>query len=109
MDFRDLILWFVLCDLFGIVIWILCCMARRSDEIEMEYWEDEMSKRYIIVGDTETSKGCLVMTCGASKERAEEVLNKLLSDPEEQDKRMIEGHTNLRVEEVDSSDCWWED
>lgn len=67
------------------------------------------NKRYVIVGDTETSNGCLVMTCGASKERADEVLQKLLSDPNEQDKMMIEGHTNLRVEEVDSSDCWWED
>lgn len=62
---------------------------------------------YNIVGDTKDYKGCLILTCGKSEERANEVLNRLLTNPTESDKMMIKGYTNLRIEKVDSGKCWW--
>lgn len=62
---------------------------------------------YNIVGDTKDYKGCLILTCGNSEERAKEALNRLLTNPTENDKMMIKGHTNLRIEKVDGSECWW--
>lgn len=64
---------------------------------------------YIIVGDTKKYKNCLVCLCGCSFERAQEVLNRMLNDPTEDDKRIIDGHTNLRIKEVEKKHCWWND
>ena len=82
-------------------------MATTSDSIQER--RCRVMSRFVIVGDTEQYKGCLVMSCGSSKEKAEETLQRLLSDPDERDKLMIEGHSNLRVEEVEQKNCWWED
>lgn len=65
--------------------------------------------RFIIVGDTDQYEGCLVCTCGTSKEHAEKTLNRMLNAPTENDKRIMEGHRNLRVKEVEKEKCWWED
>lgn len=62
---------------------------------------------YNIVGDTKDYKGCLVLTCGKSEERANEVLRRLLTNPTESDKVVLKGYTNLRVEKVDGDKCWW--
>lgn len=62
---------------------------------------------YIIVGDTEHYMGCLVYVGMHTKESAEEELQRMLTNPTENDKRLIAGHTNLRVEEVRAKDCWW--
>lgn len=62
---------------------------------------------YVIAGDTENYKGCLVYACGESYEHAENVLRRMLSNPTENDKIMMQGHINLRVEEVPEEDCWW--
>lgn len=62
---------------------------------------------YNIIGDTKDYKGCLILTCGKSEERAKEVLNCLLTNPTESDKMMIKGCANLRVEKADSGECWW--
>lgn len=62
---------------------------------------------YVIVGDTKDYNGCLIFVCGTNREHAEEVLNKLLNNPTDADKKAIEGHTNLRIEEV--SNGWWND
>ena len=63
---------------------------------------------YIIVGDTEKYGECLVWVLGSqTRERAEEVLQRILSNPRDDEKRDIERHTNLRVKEVKSEDCWW--
>lgn len=64
---------------------------------------------YIIVGDTEKYEGCLIYTCGKSLEHAEDVLNRMLNAPTNNDLMVSKEHTNLRVEEVDSSKCWWND
>lgn len=68
-----------------------------------------MNNEYIIVGDAEDYKDCLVLACGTSKEHAEEVLNRMLSNPTASDKMMIKGHKNLRIKEVPKNNCWWND
>ena len=62
---------------------------------------------YIIKGDTEKYEDCLLLVCGASKSHAEDVLNRLLNNPTDNDKRLIKDHINLRIAEVDDKDCWW--
>ena len=62
---------------------------------------------YIIVGDTERFDGCLICVAGKTKEGAEELLNRMLTNPTENDKRLMNGHRNLRVEEVPENECWW--
>lgn len=61
---------------------------------------------YIIIGDTEKYKGCLVCVCG-TKQRAEECLARMLAKPTANDKRLMEGHSNLRIEGVPKKNCWW--
>lgn len=62
---------------------------------------------YIIVGDTERFEGCLICVAGKAKESAEETLNRMLTDPTENDKRLMEGHRNMRIKEVPEEKCWW--
>ena len=62
---------------------------------------------YIIVGDTKEFKSCLVYVCGKSLEHANNVLNKMLNNPDDNDKKVMEGHYNFRVKEVEEKDCWW--
>lgn len=66
-----------------------------------------MKTEWIIVADTDEHKGVLVYTCG-TKARAEEVLERINTNPDKWDKRNIEdGHYNFRMEEVPKDDCWW--
>ena len=62
---------------------------------------------YIIVGDTEKCKDCLVCPCGVSLDRAKEILDRMINNPTENDKALSEGHTNLRIKEVPKESCWW--
>jgi len=62
---------------------------------------------YIIVGDTEKYKGCLIYVCGKDKERAEKALERMKTNPTENDLAISKGHANLRVETVQDKDCWW--
>ena len=64
--------------------------------------------RYIIVGDTDKYKECLVVTCGGDEEHAEKVLDRMLNNPTEQDKKTMEGYSNLRIEKIEQTDCWWD-
>ncbi|MBQ2176838.1 MAG: hypothetical protein II453_17910 [Alphaproteobacteria bacterium] len=64
---------------------------------------------YVIVGDTKNYFGCLVMVCKGDRDFAEKVLQRMLSNPTQNDKRCMKGHTNLRIEEVEEKDCWWND
>jgi hypothetical protein len=66
-------------------------------------------KEYLIVGDTKNHKDCLIYRCGNNQEYAERVLNRLLNNPNDNDKFASKGHFNIRLKEVDSSDCWWND
>ena len=62
---------------------------------------------YIIVGDTEKYKDCLVCVCGSDKEDAERALNRMLNNPTDNDKRLMERHSNLKVKKVHKDSCWW--
>lgn len=62
---------------------------------------------YIIVGDTEKHKDCLVYTCGTDRKVAEASLAKLLNEPAPDE--YIAKHTNFRIEEVCSETAWWND
>ena len=64
---------------------------------------------YIIVGDTEKHGECLIYTVNGGKDFAEEVLHRMLTKPTEYDLRAMQGHKNIRVKEVESKDCWWND
>lgn len=64
---------------------------------------------YVIVGDTKNYDGCLIMVCRGDRNFAEKVLQRMLNNPTQNDKRCMEGHTNLRIEEVEEKDCWWND
>ena len=68
-----------------------------------------MADEYIIVGDTEDYKECLVATCGKSEEWANEVLQRMLNAPTENDKLLMRGHSNFKVKKVAGKDCWWND
>ena len=62
---------------------------------------------YIIIGDTEKYKGCLVCVCGPHLEHAKFILDRILNNPTPGDIRMIQGHHNLRIKEAPESECWW--
>lgn len=62
---------------------------------------------YIIKGDVEGLGECLVYVCGNSLEVAERNLERMLNNPNENDKRLIARHTNLGIKEVQKEDCWW--
>lgn len=68
---------------------------------------------YIIVADYILSDGkvheCLVTLCGRSKEAAEEILNRMQTNPTETDRKLIHDGTNLRIKEVESEKQWWND
>lgn len=67
---------------------------------------------YIIVGDALIYGKvceCLVCLCGKDIERAEEMLHKMLTNPDEDDKRRMKGHKNFRIKPVEKKDCWWND
>lgn len=67
----------------------------------------KMNGDYVIVGDTERFEGCLVRIAGSKYERAEEILNRMLNNPTEDDERLMVGHTNFKIEFVEEKDCWW--
>lgn len=64
--------------------------------------------RYTIIGDTEEYKDCLIfLTCAATREQAEETLDRVLHGSEERYVEARAKHTNIRIEEVDHG--WWDD
>ncbi len=66
---------------------------------------------YVIVGDAGKYKGCLVLALKGNwtREQAEQRLKELLASDDAMDKRVYEGHTNLRVASTDPKEEWWND
>ena len=64
---------------------------------------------YIIVGDTERYDGCLVCLAGQTRKKAEQILDRMLNNPDHHDLACMKGHTNFRIEEVESKYAWWND
>lgn len=65
--------------------------------------------QYIIIGDTENYNGCLICVVSGDITQAENVLRRMLNNPTENDKRLMKGHSNLRIKAVEAKDCWWND
>lgn len=61
---------------------------------------------YIIIGDTDTYKDCLVCVCG-TLDHAEYVLHRMQTAPTKNDLNLLKTHRNLRIKEVPEKDCWW--
>lgn len=64
---------------------------------------------YIIVGDTKKFKDCLVYVINGNKQFAEQVLDRMLHNPNKNDLEAMKGHTNLRIESTEPKDEWWND
>lgn len=60
---------------------------------------------YVIVGDTKNYNGCLVCVCGNCYRSAQQTLHRMLNSPTDNDTKLMQGHNNLRVEEVSENDC----
>lgn len=58
-------------------------------------------KEYIVIGDYENHKGCLIYTCGVNRERAQRAFETAKLLPE------YENYTNIRIEEIESKGAWW--
>lgn len=65
-----------------------------------------MNGDYIIIGDTKAHEGCLVRVAG-TYENAQKVLDQMLNNPDENDKRLMAGLTNFRIKFAEEKDCWW--
>ena len=69
-----------------------------------------MSGEYIITAEYDINgkpARCLVTLAGDTLECAENVLNRMVNNPTEKDKRLIKTGEHLKVEFVDAKDCWW--
>lgn len=66
-----------------------------------------MDNEYVIVGDTDIHKECLVYVCGSSEQRAKQILERMLNNPNENDEALKKGHSNLRIKLVPKKCCWW--
>ena len=64
---------------------------------------------YTIIGDTEKYGPCLIYTCGKNRKTAEQVLNRMQTNPNVEDIRVMETHSNIRIDEVEEKDQWWND
>lgn len=62
---------------------------------------------YVIIGDTDEYGACLVRVCGTLN-NAEDTLERMLTNPNDNDKALMQGHYNFRIEEVPEIDCWWQ-
>lgn len=76
-----------------------------ANHIELDQFKDTPGD-YIIIGDTEKYKDCLIYTCGTF-DNAKRVLHRMLENPKDEDKRVMETHYNIRIEAVPKHDCWW--
>lgn len=64
---------------------------------------------YVIVGDTERFKDCLVTVVKGDMQRAEERLEQMLTAPTPNDKILIGNCKNLRIKESEPEKAWWND
>lgn len=72
-----------------------------------EELREEEGYEFIIVGDTEKYKECLIFTCGKKLDRAKEVLQECLDGADPHTKHACEGHTNLHIKRVKTANAWW--
>lgn len=63
---------------------------------------------WIIVGDFGKLGECLIRPAG-TKQDAEKLLDRMLTNPNDNDKRLMKDAQNLRIKEVESAKAWWND
>ena len=64
---------------------------------------------YTIIGDTKKYGPCLIYVCGKKRETAERVLDRMMNHPDEIDLMSMKGVTNIRINEVEEKQAWWND
>lgn len=64
---------------------------------------------YIIVGDTDSFKDCLITVVHGDRQFAEKTLESMLYSPTKDDLILMQGHKNIRIKEVVEEDQWWND
>lgn len=64
-----------------------------------------MNGDYIIKGDIDGEE-YLIYICG-TYDNAIKVLDRILNNPTEYDKKITKEHKNLRIEFAEEKDCWW--
>lgn len=79
-----------------------------EEELKKEHIEEQKKNmEYIIVGAID-GKEYLVYTC-FTKENAEKSLSRILNNPNNNDKRLInKGYTDFRIDAVEKKNCWWD-
>lgn len=65
--------------------------------------------QYIIVGDTKEYEGCLIFACGEDESKAKKILKRFLKNPTDEDKKIMKGHFNIRLQSENEHNCWWLD
>ena len=110
----EVFMWAGILLVFGMFMYALFGMAKLSDNIADDYWDEYWNREdkevsYVIVGDTERFKDCLVAACIGSKEDAEKSLEQLLNSEDAEDKKIVSEYTNLRLKETRREDSWWLD
>lgn len=65
--------------------------------------------QYTIVGDTAKYKDCLIYVLCGDLAHAKQTLKRMLTNPNKDDLRVMEGHSNIRIAEVEDSKAWWND
>ena len=66
---------------------------------------------FIVVGDSDRYgyKGCLVCLMGHDEVKACERFDQMMNKPTDNDMKLMEGHSNFRLEKVRSDGAWWND
>lgn len=65
---------------------------------------------YTIIGYyPELDDWCLVALAGTEKEHALSVLKRMITEPNENDKKLIHNATVLSIDTVSKENCWWND
>lgn len=62
---------------------------------------------WIIIGDTDKHKDCLVCVCAADEEGSRKILERMINNPTKEDKILTSEYTNLRLKYREYEDCWW--
>lgn len=85
----------------------MCCNEFYITVFGLEWVDTDVE--YMIVGDTDKYEGCLIYPCGISRKHAEEVLDRVLNHPTENDLYCIKDHKNIRIKSTSKEKCWWND
>lgn len=64
--------------------------------------DDSAEYEYIIIGDTDQFKDCLICLAGRDGSHAEQIRLGVITSQSDR-------YSNIRVKKVKSSECWWND